>query len=715
MAVSFARTSFGCKTALVVATAAVLAVAPGTAQAQEDYTPGAPGIGDPYFPLDGNGGYDVDHYGLEVAYDPRTDVLTGTATVSASATQNLSSFNLDFDGLTVRSIRVDGQQADWSRDGDELTVTPRRGIGDGSSFTTVVRYDGVPQTLPDGSGFFHTDDGALVLGQPHVADTWFPVNDHPIDKASYTIAITVPEGLEAISNGALESERTRKGQTTWTWNAVEPMASYLAMMAIGEFDVDAYTADGLQFWDALDSDLLEAFAPRSGEQFAWSQVADPSYKRLSRTISVPAEGAQLSFWIDRETEFNWDFAFVEARTANKGDWTTLPDLNGHTSQDTGLVCPFWFGLHPFLRHYQSQGAGGCVPAGTTGEWWAASGASSGYEQWAVDLSAYAGTDVEVSISYASDDLFQFNGVVVDDVVVSTGEGSTSFEADGDELDGWTVPGAPPGSAPNPNDWIVSTQADAPTPLGATAQQSMDRQPEIIEFLEGYFGPYPFATAGGVVDDLNELGFALETQTRPVYSWLFFTDTFSGDSVFVHEIAHQWVGDDLAVEQWQHIWLNEGFATYAEWLWSDAEGLGTVQQLFDFYDSIFPANHPIWNVTIGDPGPDDLFNFAVYFRGAMTLQALRLTVGDQDFFQILQEWVASQAGGHVTTDEFIALAKDISDVPDEQLDELFQTWLFTPEKPDLDELAALAPDASAKELAPSSAAFSEPVDHRGAKH
>ena len=715
MTVSLAPTSFGFKTALVVATAAALAVAPGTAQAQVDYTPGAPGVGDPYFPLDGNGGYDVDHYGLEVAYDPMTDVLTGTATVSASATQNLSSFNLDLDGLTVRSIRVDGRPSDWSRDGDELTVTPRRGIDDGSSFTAVIRYDGVPQTLPDGSGFFHTDDGALALGQPHVADTWFPVNDHPIDKASYTIAITVPEGLEAISNGALDSQRTKKGLTTWTWNAVEPMASYLAMMAIGEYEIDAYQADGLRFWDALDSDLVEPFAARSGEQFAWSQVADTSYKRLSRTISVPSQGAEMSFWINRETELNWDFAFVEARTAGQGDWTTLPDLNGHTSQDTGFVCPFWFSLHPFLRHYQAQAAGGCAPEGSTGEWWAASGASNGYEQWAVDLSAYAGKDVEVSISYASDDLFQFNGVVVDDVVVSTGEGTTSFEDDGDEFDGWTVPGSPPGSAPNPNDWIVADEADAPTPLGAIAQQSMDRQPEIIEFLEGTFGPYPFSTAGGVVDDLNELGFALETQTRPVYSRWFFTDTFSGDSVFVHEIAHQWVGDHLAVEQWQHIWLNEGFATYAEWLWSDAEGLGTTQQLFDFYDSVFPANDPIWTVTIGDPGPDDLFSFAVYFRGAMTLQALRLTVGDEDFFQILREWVASQAGGHVTTDEFIALVKAVSDVPDEQLDALFQTWLFTPEKPDLDELTALVPDAAAKELAQSSAIFREPVDHRGAKH
>ena len=693
--------------ALVVATAAALVLVPGAAQAQPEFTPGAPGIGDPYFPLDGNGGYDVGHYDLEVSYDPDTDVLTGKATIFARATQNLSSFNLDFDGLTVRSITVDGPSADWSRDGDELTVTPRRGIPEGNRFTTVVEYDGTPETLPDGSGFFHTDDGALVLGQPHVADTWFPVNDHPIDKASYTIAITVPEGLEAVSNGVLESQRTRKGLTTWTWDAVEPMASYLAMMAIGEFDVDAYSADGLRFWDALDVDLLQPFAARTGDQFAWSQIGEPSYKRLTRTISVPTEGAQLSFWVNRETELNWDFLFVEARTAHRNDWTTLPDLNGHTSQDTGFVCPFWLGLHPFLGHYQTaNAAGGCDPAGTTGDWWARSGASNGYEQWTVDLSAYAGDDVEVSITYASDDLFQFNGVVVDDVVVSTGEGSTSFEDDGDEMDGWSVPGAPPRSAPNPNDWIVATEADAPTPLGETAQQSMDRQPEIIDFLEGYFGPYPFSAAGGVVDDLNELGFALETQTRPVYSRWFFTDTISGDSVFVHEIAHQWVGDYLAVEQWQHIWLNEGFATYSEWLWSEREGLGTVQEIFDFYNSVFPASDPIWAVTIGDPGPDDLFNFAVYFRGAMTLQALRQEVGDEDFFQILREWVASQAGGHVTTDEFIALAEDISR---QELDELFETWLFTPEKPAVLEAAGATADSTAESTATDLAQVTSAVD------
>ena len=165
--------------------------------------------------------------------------------------------------------------------------------------------------------------------------------------------------------------------------------------------------------------------------------------------------------------------------------------------------------------------------------------------------------------------------------------------------------------------------------------------------------------------------------RPIYSQAFFGSSQSGDSVVVHELAHQWYGDSLAVERWQHIWLNEGFATYAEWLWSEDQGLGTAQEIFDFFYQNISPDEPFWAVTIGDPGPDALFDFAVYARGAMTLHQLRLQVGDDDFFTILRRWSRSQAGGNVTTDEFIALAERISG---QELDELFQTWLFTAEKP-----------------------------------
>ncbi len=141
--------------------------------------------------------------------------------------------------------------------------------------------------------------------------------------------------------------------------------------------------------------------------------------------------------------------------------------------------------------------------------------------------------------------------------------------------------------------------------------------------------------------------------------MFFTDPTSGDLVVVHELAHQWTGDLLRVDLWQRIWLNEGFATYAEWLWQEREGLTPPQQVFD--DIAATAPPEFWDIAIGDPGPatEDLFDIAVYFRGAMTLQALRTTVGDDVFFAVLREWVRTQAGGTVTTGEFVALAERFS--------------------------------------------------------
>ncbi|MPZ97435.1 MAG: hypothetical protein GEU96_21600 [Propionibacteriales bacterium] len=280
---------------------------------------------------------------------------------------------------------------------------------------------------------------------------------------------------------------------------------------------------------------------------------------------------------------------------------------------------------------------------------------------------------------------QLPGVFVDDVVVSTGEGTTSFEDDGDPLDGWTVPGAPADSPANPNDWVVGTEDDAPATRGEIATGSLARQGEIIEFLSDRFGAYPFESAGGIVDDA-ELGFALENQTRPIYSQDFFIDPEFGDAVVVHELAHQWYGDSLAVAAWQHIWLNEGFATYAEWMWSEEEGLATAQEIFDDLYGI-PPDDPFWALVIGDPGPDSLFEFPNYARGAMTLHQLRLAVGDDDFFRILRRWADRNEGGNVTTDEFIALAERVSG---QQLDALFEAWLFTPGRPALP--SALAPSA-----------------------
>ena len=209
------------------------------------------------------------------------------------------------------------------------------------------------------------------------------------------------------------------------------------------------------------------FDPHTGAFYVYSQIADISYKRLTRTINVPAGGATLSFWTSYDTEADWDHLFVEAHTVGQDNWTTLPDLNGHTNQATGESCKQensggWRTLHPFLDHYQTQtGPSTCDPTGTTGAWNAVSGNSGGWQQWTVDLSAFTGQQVEVSIAYASDWATQGLGVFIDDIEVSTGEGNTSFEDDGDTMDGWSVADAPPGSSSNANNFIATTSAGFP--------------------------------------------------------------------------------------------------------------------------------------------------------------------------------------------------------------------------------------------------------------
>ena len=205
------------------------------------------------------------------------------------------------------------------------------------------------------------------------------------------------------------------------------------------------------------------FDPHTGDNYVYSQIADVSYKRLTRTISVPANGGTLSFWTSYNTEADWDHVFVEAHTPGSDNWTTLPDMNGHTTQGTGESCKAessggWRTLHPFLDHYQTQvGTTDCSPTGTTGAWNAASGSSGGWQQWQVDLGAYAGQDVEISISYASDWSTQGLGVFIDDVTLPDGT-TTSFETD---LGGWQASGPPEGSGPNFNNFERITGAGFP--------------------------------------------------------------------------------------------------------------------------------------------------------------------------------------------------------------------------------------------------------------
>ena len=497
------------KVLLVLLSTLALSLAPATVviAAPPVPLPGAPGIGDPYFPGDGNGGYQVEHYDLRIGYTPATDALTGVATLRGRATQALSRFNLDLDGLTVDAVRVNGLPARWSRRGDELRVRPERALRKNRPFVVKVRYHGIPKFYDEGelgkNGVIPTDDGAIAVGQPHVADNWFPSNDHPLDKATYRIRITVPRAVQAISNGALRGLKTQRGLSTWTWVMNKPMASYLAIMAIGKFDVRSSRADGISFISAV----------------------DPALKEI------------------------------------------------------------------------------------------------------------------------------------------------------------------PSVAADPN---------SPT-IGVRAENALAAQPEVLRFLSGFLGRYPFGQAGGIVDNDPEIGYALENQTRPIYDKRFFTEgdpSITDDWVVVHELAHQWFGDSVALARWRDIWLNEGFATYTEWLWSEEKGRGTADEIFSEFATI-AADDPFWQVKIGDPGAPNIFDAAVYYRGAMAVHALRKEIGDADFFRLLKNWTTKYAQGNATMRQFIDLAERTSG---QELDPFFQIWLYMPGKPAGLEQTATGRSAEAKGLA-----------------
>ncbi|MGW4898492.1 M1 family metallopeptidase [Kitasatospora sp. NPDC004240] len=210
---------------------------------------------------------------------------------------------------------------------------------------------------------------------------------------------------------------------------------------------------------------------------------------------------------------------------------------------------------------------------------------------------------------------------------------------------------------------------------AAARASVERTGELVDWLAGYFGEYPFSSVGGYVPNVKT-GYALETQTQVFYSPRQFARG-SNTSVVVHELAHQWFGDNVSVQRWQDIWLNEGFARYAQFLWSEYENEGTAQELADHVYASHPADDPFWTVKPGDPGPDNQFHGAVYDRGAVAVQALRNAVGDEAFFRILKGWNVERRHGNATVEDFRAYAERISG---KKLAALFDTWLFTAAKP-----------------------------------
>lgn len=456
--------------------------------------PGSSGLGDPYNPAAGNGGYNVTHYDLDLDLDVATGALTGVATIDAVALDELGSFNLDLYDLNVSAVAVNGNEAQFARENGELTVLAD--LVRGSTFEVTVGYAGTagqiaPASVHIPNGWIRSSDGLFTVNEPDGAATWYPVNNHPSDKATYTISVTVAAPYVAVSNGLLQERRTNGTATTFVYASDDPMASYLSVVAVGLFE------------------------------------------------EVPEAGPG------------------------------------------GLP----------IRNYFSA----AVPP--------------------------------VERSY-------FN-----------------------------------------------------------------RQAEMIEFFAGLFGPYPFDSYGSVVVDAD-FAAALETQTMSTFGRGVLR---LGEAVVAHELAHQWFGNSVTPSSWKDIWLNEGFATYAQWLWSErADGTPAFEaRVREAYEAMSGLNLVAEGVAPelaatraagqypppGDPPLDNLFNASVYQRGALTLHAFRMRVGDATFFEVLRSYASAFRHQNASTTDFIELAEEIAG---QDLDELFAEWLFEPVVPALPELDLFPP-------------------------
>jgi aminopeptidase N len=317
-----------------------------TGPAAAGFSPGAAGLGDPMFPLAGNGGYDVGNYSLTLDYTPAGNQLTGNVVITARATQNLSRFDLDLRGFSITDLLVNGVAATYTRDGQdhskyqELVVTPAAGLVQGKTFTVTVGYTGTPSVVtdPDQSieGWVPTDDGAFVVNEPQGSPAWYPVNDNPRDKATYDFRVSVPAGLTVMANGVLVSQSTSGGKTTWIWQESDPMAPYLATTTLGKFDLTiSKTSAGIPSYVAVDPQLAK------GQVLSKLPEAVDFYTSLYGPYPFDAVGAivdsakVVGYSLETQTKPNFPYVPNEATLVHElshmwyGDSVTLtqwPDI-----------------------------------------------------------------------------------------------------------------------------------------------------------------------------------------------------------------------------------------------------------------------------------------------------------------------------------------------------------------------------------------------------
>ena len=205
-----------------------------------------------------------------------------------------------------------------------------------------------------------------------------------------------------------------------------------------------------------------------------------------------------------------------------------------------------------------------------------------------------------------------------------------------------------------------------------------RQPQMMKLFVKLFGPYPLADGYTVVVTDDDLEIPLEAQGISIFGANHCDGRRGSERLVAHELAHQWFGNSVTAQRWRHIWLHEGFACYAEWLWSDHCGERSADDWARHYHRRLVDSPQ--DLVLADPGPQDMFDDRVYKRGALALHALRRRIGDDSFFALLREWTSRYRHASVVTDDFIALAAQYTE---DSLRPLWAAWLYSAEVPPLD--------------------------------
>ena len=226
---------------------------------------------------------------------------------------------------------------------------------------------------------------------------------------------------------------------------------------------------------------------------------------------------------------------------------------------------------------------------------------------------------------------------------------------------------------------VPVTAAVPADAGEGFEAAFGRNPEMLAYFADLFGPYPFPTYTVVITD-DDLEIPLESQSLSTFGRNFMSADWDCVRLVAHELAHQWFGNAVTLRWWKDIWLHEGFACYCEWLWSEESGGDTADERARHHHA--KLGDLDQDLVLADPGPELMFDDRVYKRGALTLHALRLTVGDDTFFALLRSWVAEHTGGVVTTSDFISHAVRSVGPDGPDLTDLFVAWLDKTPLPDL---------------------------------